>query len=251
MATQATLFETDEPEEGQSSRRRLVAYISLGLWVVVLAYQVWRTAESPSALNSVSLGVLMILFGVVHAQLLLIRASGNRNWARLIARLHGNAYISDFNGMPNRNYLLSELRREMPRSRSVGRPFTLLVVTIETIEEIRRRRGNDFGDRGVRALADVLQRITRKSDFVCHLGDARFASLLNECSYEQSFIYLARLPGRIGVSDGKQMYDVPISVRVLQYDMESIYATDVLREAEDMAPLRHQDHQQAHWSKVA
>ncbi|MEX2081755.1 MAG: diguanylate cyclase [Dehalococcoidia bacterium] len=251
MVTQPALLASDDTPEEMSTRRKLVTYASFLLWVGIIAFQVLHSVASPTALNVVSVVVLLMLFVAVNAQIILIRAAGTRNWSRLIARLHGNAYLSDFHSMPNRNYLLSELRREMPRSRQVGKPFTLLVVTFESIDDIRKRRGTEFCDRAIRALADVLQRVTRKSDFVAHLGEARFCTLLNECAYEQSFIYLARLPGNIGVSDGKQMYDVPISVRVMQYDMESIYATDVLREAEDMAPLRHQDHKEHHWSQVA
>jgi hypothetical protein len=34
------------------------------------------------------------------------------------------------------------------------------------------------------------------------------------------------------------MYDVPITARMAEYDMESLYATDVLAEAEEAKPLR-------------
>ena len=41
----------------------------------------------------------------------------------------------------------------------------------------------------------------------------------------------------MSVSDGRQMYDVPVFTRVLQYDLESLYATDVLRDVEESYPL--------------
>ena len=37
------------------------------------------------------------------------------------------------------------------------------------------------------------------------------------------------------------MYDVTVTARVHQYDMESLYATDVLREMEESRPLRRKD----------
>jgi hypothetical protein len=44
--------------------------------------------------------------------------------------------------------------------------------------------------------------------------------------------------GHVAVSDGRHMLDVPITARIAEYDMESVYATDVLGAAEDAQPLR-------------
>ena len=40
------------------------------------------------------------------------------------------------------------------------------------------------------------------------------------------------------MSDGRTMYEVPVAARVHQYDLEALYATDVLNEAEQSQPLR-------------
>jgi len=37
------------------------------------------------------------------------------------------------------------------------------------------------------------------------------------------------------------MLDVPVTARVSQYDMEALYATDVLRDLEEMRPLRRRE----------
>ena len=65
--------------------------------------------------------------------------------------------------------------------------------------------------------------------------------MLVECTLEQSYIYLKRVPGTISVSDGHQMLDVAVTARVHQYDLESLYATDVLRDLEEMKPLRRRE----------
>src|SRR5205085_6302814 len=108
-------------------------------------------------------------------------------------------------------------------------------------DEVRARRGDEFAERSVHGLADVLKRFTRTSDFVAHLGGHRFCVMLNECRYEDCFIYLQRVPGSIAVSDGHHMYEVPVSARIHQYDMEGLYATDVLRDAEETRPLRRRE----------
>ncbi len=55
----------------------------------------------------------------------------------------------------------------------------------------------------------------------------------------------------IAVSDGHRMFEVPVSARLHEYDMESLYATDVLREVEDAQPLRRREQQPRPWSEAA
>jgi hypothetical protein len=49
------------------------------------------------------------------------------------------------------------------------------------------------------------------------------------------------VPGSVPVSDGRTMYDVPVSARMMQYDLEALYATDVLRDVEEAKPLRRRE----------
>jgi diguanylate cyclase (GGDEF)-like protein len=181
-----------------------------------------------------------------------MRWSGQRNWQRLLARMHRSAYLSELQNLPNRNYLLAELRREMPRARNHGRTFVLLQISLDGIGQIRTRRGDAFADRAVNALTDLLKRVTRNSDFVAHTAGARFCVMLNECNTEESFSYLQRIPSTIAVSDGRQMYEVTVSVRLLEYDLQALYATDVLHDVEEAPPLRRREAARADtWTEAA
>ncbi|MBI2766842.1 MAG: GGDEF domain-containing protein [Chloroflexi bacterium] len=218
-------------------KKLLVRLAIMGLWAALILIQGARVAGDPTFSNIFAVAAFTLLFFAVNAQLLLLRYMGHRRWRRAMSRLHGSAYISDLEGLPNRNYLLSELRREMPRARTIEVPFVLVILSLDTIDEVRERRGDEFADRAVRGLADVLKRFTRTSDFIAHLGGHRFCVMLNECKREDSFIYLQRVPGTIAVSDGRQMFEVPVAARLHEYDMEALYATDVLRDAEESKPL--------------
>ncbi len=219
-------------------KRPAMRFATVGLAGVVLLMQAVQVARDPSIANLAVAAVFVLLAAAIALQIVLLRSMGNRRVRRAMSRLHGSAYISDLEGLPNRNYLLSEIRREMPRARGIGIPFVVVVLSLDTIDEVRSRRGEEFAERATRGMADVLKRFTRTSDFIGHLGGARFAVLLNECRYEDSFIYLKRVPGSIAVSDGRTMYEVPVAARVHQYDLEALYATDVLNEAEQSQPLR-------------
>ncbi len=243
--------ETKDPVA--SRRRHVVRTVNVILWTASVAFQLAAAITHPTILT-VTLTLMLVLLCIgMNAQVLLLRWAGNRHWRRTVARLHGSAYLSELHDLPNRNYLLAEIRREMPRARQSGRTFVLVQVSFDTLAEVRERRGNDFADRAINALAELLQRVTRHSDFVSHLGGPRFVVMLNECTLEQSGIYLQRIPATIAVSDGRQMFEVPLSVRLAEYDMESLYATDAVRDVEEAQPLRRRDgiSEQYSWSEAA
>lgn len=232
----------DSPEQPSSDTRKHIIRVALLVgWGVVLALQVTGTVRNPSVSNLIVTSSFVLLFLIVNVNMFLIGWLGHRSWRRVSTKLHGAAYLSDFHNLPNRNYVLAELRREMPRARAHNAPFVLIQLSLENVEEVRARRGDDFSDRAVNSLVEVLKRLTRSSDFLAHLGGARFGVMLVECTLEQSYIYLKRVPGTVSVSDGHQMLDVAVTARVHQYDLESLYATDVLRDLEEMKPLRRRE----------
>lgn len=237
MTTQMDGEETPD-RSGGGRRRTVIRVVSMLLWGVIVAYAASQAVREPSVTNLVTAGGLVVLFALVNAQMFLVQWAGKRSFRRLSAKLNGSGYISELGGLPNRNYLLAELRREMPRARSEETPFTLIIFSLDTLDEVIERRGPDFGERVMHSAVELLRRSTRNSDFLAHLGGTRFCVLLVECTYQEGFNYLKRVPGTVPASDGLHMYDVPLTARMAQYDMESLYATDVLSEAEESQPLR-------------
>jgi diguanylate cyclase (GGDEF)-like protein len=234
--------EGEGPEQpGKGTRKHIIRAVLLVGWGLVLAVQVSTTLGNPSISNVTVSVAFCLLFLLVNVNLFLVGWLGSRSWRRASTKLHGAAYLSEFHNLPNRNYVLAELRREMPRARTHNSPFVLIQLSLENLDGVRERRGEEFADRAVNGLVDVLKRLTRSSDFLAHLGDARFCVMLVECTLEQSYIYLKRVPGTISVSDGRQMLDVAVTARVHQYDLESLYATDVLRDLEETKPLRRRE----------
>ncbi|MGI8927662.1 MAG: GGDEF domain-containing protein [Tepidiformaceae bacterium] len=241
-----------EYEDAPANRRRTIIRVcSFVLWGAVIALQGAVAARNPSLKNIFAAGMFALLFLCVHTQLLLVQWAGRRHWQSLDSKLRGSAYLGDLHSLPNRNYALAELRREMPRARATGAPFVIVLLTLETLGEVRERRGEDFAERALNSMVDLLRRITRTSDFIAHLDEGRFCMVLNECALADVWRYLRRVPGTIAVSDGHSMFEVPVAARIHQYDMESLYATDVLREAEESLPLRRKEKQERHWTEAA
>ncbi len=230
------------PEQPANERRRHAIRLAvLAGWGLVLAIVIAEAVRNPSPSRVIVAAALSTLFVLVNGHLLLMRWLSHRNWRRLSTRLYGSSYLSELHNLPNRNYVLAELRREMPRARAANSPFVLIQLSLENLDEVRQRRGDEFAERSVNALVETLKRLTRSSDFLAHLGGARFCVMLVDCTLEQSYIYLKRVPGVVSVSDGHNMLDVPVTARVHQYDMEALYATDVLRDLEETKPLRRRE----------
>lgn len=238
MALGIPLFEADIPQPRTAWRRRAVGLVSFLLWIAALVSFGRYTADHPTLAHGGLFLVLALLFASVHARVLLVRWSGTRAFRRLHNRMHGSVYISDVANLPNRNYLLAELRREMPRARETGKPFVLVVVSIDGYDQLKERRGEELIARVLADTGNALQQVTRRSDFVAHLGGADFGVLLTECTLEQSYKYYNRLPLEVQVEQRRQRVSVALGLRAAQYDMESLYATDVLREAEKAPPIR-------------
>lgn len=234
--------EPTSPEQpGADRRRHVIRVATLIGWSLVMALVITQAIREPSTSRTIVALAFCALFLLANANLLLMRWLGHRSLRRVSSRLHGSAYLSDFDNLPNRNYVLAELRREMPRARTQNTPFVLIQLSLENLDDVRTRRGDEFVNRSVYALVETLKRITRSSDFLAHLGGPRFCVMLVECTLEQSYIYLKRVPGVVTVSDGHNMLDVPVTARVHQYDMEALYATDVLRDLEETKPLRRRE----------
>jgi GGDEF domain-containing protein len=182
--------------------------------------------------------LLAVVFVASHQQHRLSERMRRRGLLDLQRRLDSASYLNEFQSLPNRNYLLDQLRREMPRARQTGQPFVLVVVSIADLPGISERRGPDFARRAETALARLIERFTRASDFAAELGPGAFGIVLYECDLNMARAYLRRVPGVLAVSNGRHMLEVPLNVRVIEYDMESVYAIDVLREAEEAKAAR-------------
>jgi diguanylate cyclase (GGDEF)-like protein len=211
------------------------------VWLGALAAAAVPAVDDPRPMHVAAPALLAVSFVVTVVHRRLSERYRHRSLRDLERRLDMASYLDEFQSLPNRNYLLDQLRREMPRARHTGEPFVLVIVTASELEAIADRRGPDFASLAARSLARLIERFTRASDFAAELGPGAFAVLLYECDLRMAKAYLRRVPGSLAVSTGKQMLEIPLTVRVSEYDMESVYAIDVLREAEEAPPARAAD----------
>ncbi|MCA9823650.1 MAG: diguanylate cyclase [Dehalococcoidia bacterium] len=129
-------------------------------------------------------------------------------------------------GLPNRQYLIDELTRDVARTGRYGEPLTLAVLEIAGTDRLRAAWGEGVVDRAGRHVAETLRRITRTSDFIARIDDTRFAALLVQCSDEQATAYIDRaslaVANRPLRAEGEQRVPVYVMVnaRATQFDAE-------------------------------
>ncbi len=207
-------------------------------WMALAVVMAAVAVADPQPLQ-IALPVLLAATFVASQQQSRISDRARRSGLRgLQQRLDNASYLNEFQSLPNRNYMLDQLRREMPRARQAGLPFVIVVVNVADLEGISERRGPEFAARVEGSLARLIERFTRASDFAAALEPGAFGIVLYECDLPTAKAYLRRVPGALPVSNGKTMLEVALNVRVSEYDMESLYAIDVLRDAEESQAVR-------------
>lgn len=79
--------------------------------------------------------------------------------------------------LPNRNFLLDRLRREVARARRGDRSFALHFIDIDEFKSINELLGHDAGDEFLKEVARRLTHLAGPEDMVARLGGDEFAML--------------------------------------------------------------------------
>lgn len=96
-------------------------------------------------------------------------------------------------GLPTLQQLVDHSTREIARLQRYGTSLSLARVDIEGLGDIRATWGGDVADQVIKHVADVMRSVTRASDFLCCLGEGRFAALLVQCSRAQAGAFAERV----------------------------------------------------------
>ncbi|MFN2615737.1 MAG: GGDEF domain-containing protein [Thermoleophilaceae bacterium] len=157
--------------------RRLVPYMALVTIAMTapLAYGGWSRHFLAEALTQ--LGVLTTLVIANFAAMSRVRFS------RQALRLHGEqaerlARIDSLTGLGNRRSFDELLEREFARTKRNDEALSLVVFDLDGFKRLNDDFGHSHGDECLRAVADVLRRVMRRSDLCFRWGGDEFAALL-------------------------------------------------------------------------
>ncbi|NPA92403.1 MAG: sensor domain-containing diguanylate cyclase [Chloroflexi bacterium] len=133
---------------------------------------------------------------IAVAQLFAARAGTVLYNAYLYELMRTEARTDALTGLPNRRALDEALEKEWKRSRRYNHPFAVAMIDIDNFKAINDQYGHPMGDLTLKAVASVLQKSTRETDFVGRYGGDEFLLILPETDKERALCVMHKLEAR-------------------------------------------------------
>jgi len=185
-----------------------------------------RPVRSAALLPLVRQGVLVgsLHFGAFSAQ----RFSGDKSTdfighlASIVAvclencvnqeRLHRLSLIDMLTRVENRRAFQISLDTEIARASRRREPLTLMLADLDHFKVVNDNHGHQVGDRVLRAVAQEIAGMLRKTDHVCRYGGEEFALILPSCDPVLAIDVAERI--RLRVAEMRVLSDSGIAVPV-------------------------------------
>lgn len=120
-------------------------------------------------------------------------------------------------GCPNADYFKKELAIAFNLAKRYHRKFSVEVVDIDDFKKINDTFGHQAGDDILRAVAERMKHVLRKSDVLTRYGGDEFALILREDDQEQAAIALRRLKNEVEgkiFTVGNEKENIPVSLSI-------------------------------------
>jgi len=131
-------------------------------------------------------GVALGLAGGIAVMAAINRSAQDRDRRRLTARLHKLATRDGLTGCLTYQAFQDALEAEAARARRHRRPFSVVMVDLDSFKDINDAHGHDVGDATLRGVVQALLAAARTTDVVGRLGGDELAVLLPETDAAQA-----------------------------------------------------------------
>jgi diguanylate cyclase (GGDEF)-like protein len=142
------------------------------------------------------------------------------------------AFTDHLTGLANRRRFERQLEREVGRVQRFERPFTLLMIDIDSFKNLNDSFGHDAGDEAIRRISKVLREGTRGIDLAARIGGEEFAVLLVETNKEGGSEVAERLRTAIKSLEIPKAGHVTASFGVAECPGDAQTSTDILKAAD-------------------
>jgi diguanylate cyclase (GGDEF)-like protein len=182
--------------------------------------------SSRATMTGVSLG----LAGVIAVMAAINRNAQNRDRQVLMVRLHKLATHDGLTGCLTYQAFQDALEAETARTRRHGRPFSVVMMDLDSFKRINDTYGHDVGDATLRCLVQALLVAARTTDVVGRLGGDELAVLLPETDAAQAQVAAERLQAH--ARSAQTPVKVTVSFGVATWSAQTDGAAEVTRHAD-------------------
>jgi diguanylate cyclase (GGDEF)-like protein len=95
-------------------------------------------------------------------------------------------------GAYNLAYFVDYAGKEFYKARRYGRAFSLVVLSIDNVEQIRKEAGRDLQRRAARDLVSAVGRVVRDADILAKVSESEYYVLLPETDYFGALMFIRR-----------------------------------------------------------
>jgi diguanylate cyclase (GGDEF)-like protein len=117
--------------------------------------------------------------------------------ARMLEESSRMAITDPLTGLYNYRFTQDVLRKRLSEARRRKRPLSIVMVDVDSLQEINERNGREFGDEILRQFGQVLLASVRVSDIVSRYGGDEFVVLLPETQLSDAVMLAERMAARI------------------------------------------------------
>jgi diguanylate cyclase (GGDEF)-like protein len=142
------------------------------------------------------------------------------------SRMRDMAYLDELTGIANRRRLIEELGHQAGLV-GTDRPVAVVYFDLDRFKQLNDTRGHEVGDRVLRHVAEVADRLVRDGDLLARLGGEEFVVVAPDTDHRQAVQLAERL---------REALPVELSVTVGSAVTASFGVTE-LRQGEDAATV--------------
>jgi diguanylate cyclase (GGDEF)-like protein len=116
-------------------------------------------------------------------------------------RLEELTLTDELTDLRNRRAFEQELSTRFDAARRYDRPLSLMILDLDLFKSINDEHGHPAGDEVLRAVARILERSSRHSDFVARIGGEEFAIILPEASLFEAIQYAEKMRATVAAAE--------------------------------------------------
>jgi diguanylate cyclase (GGDEF)-like protein len=152
--------------------------------------------------------------------------------AQLYHQIQQQAIRDGLTGLFNRRYFDQTLAIEMERAKRYGHYLSLILLDLDHLKKINDQLGHQAGDKAIREIGQVLNKLHRRTDSAARYGGEEFAVIISHVPPRGAMIAAETWRGAINEIFIEENWRLSASLGVATWPVHADNAADLIRAAD-------------------